>query len=283
MAKPLQTEKKKVASPPLSGSDRRVSDRYSLGAASGTLVYKGEKNSCEILDISLDGCLIRLRGNFLDGALAYVEVVLHLFGMVLHIGGITQWVRQGNLIGLRFIHPTARAKNELAGLLTCLVDREAAPEIQKALALARFDPRSTHVLAVEKPEVPAAQLVATESEAAPQKEAIPEEPFDWMAGMYFPELQKQLRGTILGIHMEGCVFELEESFAGRHPAQVEVEFTMRGLPLRLGGNTAPTKDKRIINIIFDEASTRRHRQLAELVQEIQEAQHRIVPDEGLED
>jgi hypothetical protein len=264
--------------------DRRANERYPLGDATGTLAYNGDRNPCQIIDISLDGCLIRSHSSFPHGALAYVEVTLHLFGMVLHIGGMTQWVREEKLIGVRFIHPTPRARNELAGLLTCLVDQEAMPQIQEALAQAHFDPKTTRILASEKPLVkPAA--AETPKVLPPPTPAPPPEPligaihrtaaadsFDWTAEMRFLKESKTLRGTIVEIRMEGCAFELAQPFAGKHPSQVEVEFTMRGLPLRLGGSTLPTINERVIAVRFDPPSPRRQQQLTELVDEIHAAQ-----------
>lgn len=319
--------------------DRRAYDRYSLGNAKGTLTYKGVKSSCLVIDISLDGCLIRTERRFPHGALAYVEVDLHLFGMILHIGGVTQWTRQQRVMGVRFVHPTPRAKNELAGLLTCLVDRDAAGEIQEALSAAKFDPLTTRILASEaavaakkaaklaakttgikepsaapapapapqapQPKMPPVQAEKPRVEATPAPRIQPppearpqskpqskpivapalepligsmqkpqEEEFDWSAELYFLKDNAFLHGTVVDIRMEGCGFQTHEPYQGKHPAQVEVEFKMRGLPFRLAGRTEPTRDPLILGIRFLVLSARSRDQLMLLLQEIREAEAR---------
>jgi len=160
------------------GRERRISDRYPMGDARGTLIYSGEKNTCNVIDISLDGCLIRTHERFPYGALAYVEVDLHIYGLILHIGGVTQWTHKEHLIGVRFIHPTMRAKNELAGLLTCLVDSDAVEEIKEAIAEANTDRILSPILSAEHPVVKKPKLETKPSQkvASNPSEASTAEP-----------------------------------------------------------------------------------------------------------
>jgi hypothetical protein len=261
--------------------DRRGNDRYPLGEAMGTLIHNGVKSPCELIDISLDGCCIHSKDSFPHGALAYVEVVLHLFGMVLRIGGETQWTRRQHLIGVRFIHPTTRAKNELAGLLTCLVDAEAVEEIQEALAVARVDPLSVRVLAAETPAVeksvpkPKSQPRGAAPPATPTKE-----PFDWSAAMYFLKEKIILHGSIDNLHHEGCDFLLSEPYAGSYSSRVEIEFKMRGLPFRLGGSMEATGDPRIVAIRFIDISARKRDEVAQLVEEIRQERREEAETDG---
>lgn len=151
--------------------ERRRADRYELDSAQGKLIYKGATIPCQFVDISMGGCCISTEKPFVDGALAEVEIVLLVFGMVLRIRGITQWVTARNLLGVRFIHPSARSKNQLASLLTCLIDTSAADVVKAAVASAVTDNATAPVLALENPR--AGDL---EAETQPQSSDTQAEP-----------------------------------------------------------------------------------------------------------
>ena len=114
--------------------DARVDQRFDLKGAKGVLIYKYESLPCEFIDISLSGCCVRTRDYFEPGALTAVEVALPLLGIQVKLSGVTQWVGRNRLIGVRFRHPNQRAKNELAGLLSGLVDPSAAAVVKDAVS-----------------------------------------------------------------------------------------------------------------------------------------------------
>jgi hypothetical protein len=237
------------------------------------------------VDISLEGCCIRTKAPFTHGALAYVEVILHIYGLVLRIGGVTQWTRQDRTIGIRFILPTVRSKNELAGLLTCLVDKDAAEDIKQALVSTQVDPLSVQVLAAEMPKADAIKptsapiITRQEEPSAPQKTApVSESPqwtgeeSDWTADMRFIKDGSHLRGTIVNLRMDGCGFRLADPYKGDYPCRVEVEFRMRGLPFRAGGVTEYVDEKCVVGVRFLGMIAHRKEKLAQLLDEIREAE-----------
>lgn len=114
--------------------DRRADVRYELTDTYGNIVYKTLRIPCKFVDVSLGGCCVKTEGEFDAGALAPVEIVLPMYGMVVRLCGITQWTTRNNLIGVRFIHPSLRTRNELAGLLIGLVDKAAAEVVKEAVA-----------------------------------------------------------------------------------------------------------------------------------------------------
>lgn len=114
--------------------DARGDQRYELNGAKGVLIYKYESLPCEFIDISLSGCCVRTNHYFEPGALSAVEVTLPLLGIQVKLTGITQWVGRNRLIGLRFLHPNQRTKNELASLLSGLVDPSAAAVVKDAVS-----------------------------------------------------------------------------------------------------------------------------------------------------
>ena len=113
-----------------------MDDRFDLERSPGTLLHKGSDIPCEMLDISLSGCRLRTLRPFTSGALESVKVTLSIHDMMLSIWGVTQWTSRERLLGIRFIHPTGRTRNELAGLLTCLLDQTAAEVVKRAVAAA---------------------------------------------------------------------------------------------------------------------------------------------------
>jgi hypothetical protein len=236
------------------GRERRISDRYPMGDAKGTFIYSGEKNTCNVIDISLDGCLVRTQECFPHGALAYVELDLHVYGLILHIGGITQWARKEHLIGVRFIHPTMRAKNELAGLLTCLVDSDAVEDIKEAIAEAHTDRILSPILSAEYPLVkkPKQKPEPEKQEATPveppkpafipeapvpvqpapilkieqpEPENEPDEPsedlVDWSADLHFLKDGSRLHGTVVNLGRKGVAFRWPTPMRATIPAALK--------------------------------------------------------------
>lgn len=132
--------------------DRRIYDRYGLETPQGQLKYNGTKTPCQIVDVSLGGCCIRTATCFQAGNLVHVEVEIPINGMLLHMEGITQWTTRNNLMGVRFIHPSQRSKNQLAGLLTCLVDENAADVVAAAVVAAASAPSAEQSLNLEIPK-----------------------------------------------------------------------------------------------------------------------------------
>lgn len=132
--------------------DRRIYERYGLEAPQGKLKYNGTRIPCDIVDVSLGGCCIHTASRFVAGNLAQVEVEMPIHGMLLRMTGITQWTSRNNLVGVRFIHPSQRSKNELAGLLTCLVDKSAADVVAAAVVAAAAAPSAEQALNLEIPE-----------------------------------------------------------------------------------------------------------------------------------
>ncbi len=278
--------------------DRRVDERFELNAPGGCLNYRGAKFPCLIVDVSLSGCCVRTEHPFLPGNLANVEVVLPILGMVLRMVGTTQWVTRENLIGIRFLHASARSKNQLAGLLTGLADKEAVEEVQAAVAAAAES--KTSVLAVEFPEVWLQNLKRdqtsghnqTSGEGSIQEDPPPatqpvEKPAkggegkagwdaaqdvkagNWPAILQILKDGSLLHGAIVGLSLDVCRFRAAERFLAGIHIRVEVDFQMCGLPFRLSGVTEDIHDQHTIDLRFLDLSYRKRAELAELIAELQ--------------
>lgn len=270
-----------------SGRDRRVDDRFDMARAPGTLIHRGVGVPCEMFDISLSGCRLRTLRPFTAGALESVKVVLSIQEMVLSIWGITQWTTWDRLVGIRFIHPTGRTRNQLAGLLTCLLDKSAAGVVKRAVAAAAAN-ADNPIIALEhplppEPEVEVAEPVEEEEyqQAAPPPPApkrvelrsehtvLSLEEGDSPALLHLVEDGAILAGSVLDVSQDGCLVRLAKVFSVRMNAQAEVDFHVRGLPFRLPGTTTKIHTERLVEIRFTEMSRRKREELSQVIMELQ--------------
>lgn len=258
-----------------SKSERRAFERFDLDNIDGVIRHKGRSIPCEVVDISLEGCCARIQSPFREGALEYVELHMRLFNQSLEIGGITQWIRKGQLVGIRFIHPNYRSRNEMAALLTCLADREASQEIQAVIAEARAhgDALSVGKAQNQKPAEamkPHPKKVlhqeVSQQQSSNRHEVLSD---DDAALLHFVNGGSLLKGTIDGLSMNGCRIRLDKPYRGEYSTRIEVEFAIRGLHFRIGGVTQPANDPHSMNICFLEMPERRRNELVQALNELE--------------
>lgn len=267
-----------------SGRDRRVDDRFDMQKAPGTLFHRGTAIPCEVLDISLSGCRIRSLRPFDAGALESVKVVLAIQGMVLSIWGITQWTTWDRKIGIRFVYPTVRARNQVAGLLTCLLDKNAADVVMRAVAVASQE-SGTPLIVLEHPLPPEPEPEEIPDEEEFQQPAPPPPPpkrvelhsehkvlsleeGDSPAVLHLVADGAILRGSVVDVSQDGCLVRLARAFPVRLNAQAEVDFHLQGLPFRLPGTTKEMHDERLVEIQFTEMSRRKQEDLSQVILEL---------------
>jgi hypothetical protein len=275
------------------GRDKRVDERFDLDRASGALIHKGTSIPCEMFDVSLSGCRLRTLQPFTAGALESVKVVLAIQGMVLSIWGITQWTQGDRMIGVRFIHPTGRTRNQLAGLLTCLLDSSATEMVMKAVAAAAGEAGGAiitleHPPPVEPEPEPEPEIAETleeeEFQQAPPPPPPPKRPElksehkvlsmevgDSPAVLHLVAEESIVTGNVLDVSQDGCLVRLARPFAMRLNAQVEVDFHLRGLPFRLPGKTKEMYGDQLVEIRFTEINLRKQDDLSLVILELIEA------------
>jgi hypothetical protein len=275
------------------GRDKRVDERFDLDRAPGTLIHKGTSVPCEMLDVSLSGCRLRTMQPFTEGALESVKVVLAIQGLVLSIWGITRWTQGERVIGVRFIHPTGRTRNQLAGLLTCLVDTSAVEVVMKAVAAAAGEAGGAiialeHPVPVEPETHPEPEIAETleeeEFQQAPPPPPPPQRPQlksehkvltmevgDSPAVLHLVAEESILGGNVMDVSQDGCLVRLAKPLAVRLNAQVEADFHLRGLPFRLPGKTKEMHGDQIVEIRFTEMSMRKRDDLSLVIHELIEA------------
>lgn len=264
--------------------DKRADDRFSLDRSPGTLIHKGVSIPCEMLDVSLSGCRLRTLQPFTAGALESVKVILHIREMVLTIWGVTQWTTWDQLVGIRFIHPTGRTRNQLAGLLTCLLD-QSATDVVKAAVAEESAQRGSPIIALEnpllvKPEVAAHEAAEEEFQEAPPPPPRPKRPEhrsefkvlsleegDSPTALHLVAEDSTLSGNVLDVSQDGCLVQLVRPNSVRINAQVEVDFRLRGLWFILPGITRETLGDRIVEIRFTAMSTRKREDLSQAIAE----------------
>ena len=274
--------------------DRRVDERFEVNAPGGCIHYKGSQYPCQIVDVSISGCCVRTKSPFLHGNLANFEIVMPILGMVLRLVGRIQWLTRENLIGIIFFHASSKSKNQLAGLITCLVDQSITEEVKAAVAYA-VQTRDTY-LNVKVPQDwlqnPAPTPVLKELpklEERPARPAPPPPPprakkpvqageagsliveeGEWPAVLQILKDNCRIKGAIIGLNKDGCSFRSAKPFTEGTQIRVEVDFHMRGLPFLLAGVTEDVRDKKTVDIRFQEMSYRKRAELADLIEEIRE-------------
>ena len=265
--------------------DRRVHERFELPDARGRLIYMDAAIPCTFLDISLGGCCLRTETPFEAGALANVEVVVSSCGLSLRMRGVTQWTRWDHQIGVRFLYAGTELRNQLAGLLTCLVDRSAVAVVQQAVASEHLvqggdlvlvpqpvaDPTVDSMPALNQQE----QEEAKEDTQSPGEQQVHLDPRvqnlkegNGPAVVHFLKDNIDRKGDIIDLGQDGCSVRTAAPYAWKLHLRVEVIFQMRGLPFQIAGVTSSIHDRRTAGIHFTEMSRRKREELAQVIDEL---------------
>jgi hypothetical protein len=98
--------------------NRRKDPRHTVDEpASLLLVHQGSAIACRIIDLSLGGCQVRSEEKFLAGPMVRVEVVFKVLGEAFRVAGVTQWTRQKQWVGIRFLDVSERKRTALMQLI----------------------------------------------------------------------------------------------------------------------------------------------------------------------
>lgn len=117
--------------------ERRKSIRHSVDQACVMLQLRhGSSLSCQMLNLSLDGCMIRTREQFHAGIKIRVEVSFKVNGIAFRFNGVTQWTDGRHLAGIAFVDMIPRRREVLADVLD-EVDAASAAKAGKEAPEAR--------------------------------------------------------------------------------------------------------------------------------------------------
>lgn len=92
---------------------------------------------------------------------------------------------------------------------------------------------------------------------------------DSRATIFFVDVRANIVGRILDVSLGGCRIRTNERFPVGIYRRVETEFTVDGVPLRLGGVVQSLHDRFTVGIRFLDMSERKRNQLTELIEEIE--------------
>jgi hypothetical protein len=263
--------------------ERRVHGRIQLSEAHGELVYQSSRTPCMVLNLSETGCSLEVSKPFRHGALASVEVVLPVFEMILHIGGVIQWVKHERRIGVRFSHVSSKSKLQLECLMDCMFGQCTAKSVQDSIASHALNLKTGDVLAVQPPAPPL------------QKQICERLPYDslvhcgeelihvdaergWPVSLRSPDGRFQISGFFVDLSLGGCTVRTEKPFVGEVQDSVEVNFELKGLHFLIRGVTQAIYDPYRTGIRFSFVGSRKRDELAQILKEFcaeNEAQLRV--------
>jgi hypothetical protein len=265
-----QLLRQQVRSPEKVGRERRVFERHLLTEAVAKVNYKGTSFSGRVLDISMGGCRIETESPFRDGAIANVEVDMSVFGLNLRICGVTQWSASTRQIGIRFIHPGVKTKNQVANIISCVIDDSAREAVREALeaeasqqAMIQEFVQPEPVLAPVSSSMAAVLAVHGQHSrvTSPGQE-------DWPVTVRDMQAERQSLGSITELSMGGCCVLFAKPFVGVLHHEVEVEFEIQRLHFRLAGLPRAVHEQRLVGIEFKQMSYRRMDELTQLIVEL---------------
>jgi len=251
------------------GRERRAYERHTLTGATARLNYQGTSFPCRVLDISMGGCRLQTEALFRDGAIANVEVDMSVFGLNLKICGVTQWSSSSRQIGVRFIHPGVRTKNQVANIISCVIDESARDAVREALQAEAAQDEKIDQRQPEPSFVPVSASMAAilavhgvhSRVTSPGKE-------DWAVSVQDTHAERQWLGSITELSMGGCCVRLVKPFVGELHHEVEVEFEILRLHFRLAGMPRAVHDQHLVGIEFKPMSNRRLDELTQLIFEL---------------
>jgi len=256
--------------------NRRVHERHTLEDAQGELIFKGVKSGCKVLEISLGGCSVQTEKPFRPGVLAPVDVVMPLLGMVLHIGGVTQWMKRDCHIGIRFTHVSFKSKNQLGALIECIAGQTTPQAVIDQIASPVLNPTKGEVLAPQ----PEPATVAAEDDADKAGRPYDREVHcgegrlraqgkdEWPVVFRSPDDRFSLIGAIVDISLGGCTVQTVKPFVGEVSDPVEVDFDMQGLHFQMSGVAQAIYGPECVGVQFKPMSRRRREDLAILIEEL---------------
>ena len=252
--------------------NHRRHDRHPLTDAHGDLIHQKSRIPCQVLEISLGGCSLQTEKPFHHGALAPVEVVLRILGMVLHIGGTTQWTREQRHIGVRFTHVSFNSEHQLASLIACLAGQKSPEWVKESVASPALNPAIGDVLAVQPPEAPEPPAEAPDEQPpydplvhCGESRLCAEREGEWPIVLSSPDHRFSLTGAIVDQSLGGCTVRTSKPFTGELHDPVEASFGMQYLHFLIGGAIQAIYDPQTVGIQFTSMNHRKREELELLV------------------
>lgn len=165
-----------LADPSSDFENRRAHPRYAIDEDSTLqLVSHGLSLRSHILDLSLEGCRLRLLEPYTVGKGMRVEVAFKVNGVAFRFAGLIQWTDQNHLVGIHFVEIISRRLEQLAEVVN---EMQRAAEARAAKALAERAAAERHTgeeARCEPEEVPRNREHQQLGELVAEKAADPSE------------------------------------------------------------------------------------------------------------
>ena len=277
--------------------ERRSDPRYSVDEDSVVIFLGyGAPQQARLVDLSQEGCRLRLKERVNVCARLSVEIFFRINGVSLRFPGVVQWTNSSNVLGVRFVNIVPRRMVELATVIcemeesaeargdavNLLVAEQEAPNVAARNAMGRVEDGSREPVAVagmelpgtEPPGVPAALAqTATQTARTPtrrERRQKTRHDVDTLATIFLVKIGSTLRGRIVDLSLSGCRIRTDDRFPVGICTRVETEFRLEGLPFRLGGVIQAIHDRNTVGIRFLDLSERKREQVLELIGEIEQ-------------
>jgi c-di-GMP-binding flagellar brake protein YcgR len=108
----------------------------------------------------------------------------------------------------------------------------------------------------------------------PERRTTSRHSVDDTALIILVKVASKIAGRIVDLSLGGCRIRCDDRFPVGIYTRVETEFRIEGLSFRLGGVIQAIHDRHTIGIRFLDMSARKHEQLEQLIEEINEAHAR---------
>jgi c-di-GMP-binding flagellar brake protein YcgR len=244
--------------------ERRSDPRYSVDEDSVVLfVGYGAPHEARLVDLSQEGCRLRVNEPVAARALLPVEVFFKIKGISFRLRGILQWTDGQNLLGIRFVNVIPQRMVELANVICTM--GEAAEARAEAVNLLVAKQVATHPLAQLEAGPPSARKPVGRERRQQSRHEV-----DTTATILLVNVGSTLRGRILDLSLTGCRIRTDERFPVGIYTRVETEFRLEGIPFRLGGVIQAIHDRNTVGIRFLDLSDRKREQVLELIDEIEQ-------------
>jgi hypothetical protein len=245
----------------------RASKRYVVDNIYGELHYMGQKYPCQMLDISLGGCMLCTAKSFRAGALATVEFDFLYDGCSFQLYGMTEWTKSDRNIGIRFLHPTDATRMMVASLVERIAAHEAA-----ALSSAAVNPPAPTPKAPPSPHstakiLPSSRLSLDFVRAVHQgaQRVLSKLQTDWTAELLFIDHGTHASSWVLDFSLRGCSVQSDSPLEVECDSRIQMVFQIKDQRFLLAGLPVGLDDSHTLGIKFIDISDRRRQFLNRLI------------------
>ncbi len=291
------------------GQGKRAHRRYSVDEDCVlTLVSHGLSAKARVVDLSLEGCRVRVGERFAGKAGRPIEITFKVKGSAFRFSGVLRWSDGQHEVGIHFENMIPRRKAELTEVIEEMAATAAARDktahqlmmAARAPGPSATGPKAIHAEPIEQraakasnPPLAAEAIEPTAKTQTAAAEAPVKAPakardrreqarheVDTTATIFLVRVGSSLQGHIVNLSVGGCRIRTDERFPVGIYTRVEIEFYLQGLPFRLGGVIQAIHNRFMVGIRFLDLGERKRQQVLDLIEEIEEMRSAMPHEEG---